>query len=323
MCKNSIEKTGLKKSLQVNKKVRIYDTGGKRLVILQRRFIRKLETYFRLERTYWENYIDGIAELNVNIKKIQGGTIAIKKVLTDNQQKEFNDLASKYIFDSMLEGEKQFKADMPTSQKYSIAFGIKSNDAVEYARTRAGELIKGIDETTKKRVQYLIAEAIDNGDTVADLKKSLVKHFAFSKYRAGLIASTELGGAYLAGKKESYIRTAEYYGINPANGRKQVIVHADDRICPICSPCIDDAGKRFPYDDNFSNGLPFAIFHIGCRCNTTFSMFNPDAPEIPRVPKDRKDTREVPVEEKPTEYKNVKQLEVELDPYFIASPSLK
>lgn len=323
MCKKSIEKTGLKKSLQVNKKVRIYDTGGRRLVILQRRFIRKLETYFKLERIYWEKYIDGIAELNVTIKKTEGVKIAVKKVLTPEQQKEFNEIASKYIYDSMLEGEKQFKADMPTSQKYNIAFGIKSKDAVEYARTRAGELITGIDETTKKRVQFLIAEAIDNGDTVADLKKSLVKHFAFSKYRAGLIASTELGGAYLAGKKESYIRTAEYYGLNPANGRKQVIVHDDDRICPICAPCIDDAEKWIPFDENFSNGLPFAIFHIGCRCNTTFSMFNPDAPEVPRVPKDKKDVREVPQEEKPKEYKNVKQLEVELDPYFIASPSLK
>lgn len=91
----------------------------------------------------------------------------------------------------------------------------------------------------------------------------------------------------------------ERYGLNPEQGRKQVQVHNDDRICKTCEACVKDVGKWIPYNEPFSNGLMFAIFHIGCRCNTSFSMFNPDQPTAGKRPTRRKETVEVTPEKVP------------------------
>lgn len=170
---------------------------------------------------------------------------------------------------------------------------------------------------------FTISEAIANGDSVVDIKDKLVKHFAFSKYRASLIASTELGGAYLEGKKQSYLQTMEYYGIPPSNGRKQVQVHDDDRICPICQACTPDVGKWVRYDEPFSNGLMFAVFHIGCRCNTSFSMFNPDDPSLDRKQNRPKQEIKPAVEVVEPEITKLSEANKYVEDYFVATPDFK
>ena len=156
--------------------------------MLQGRFIRSLEKYFKAQRNYRADYVDTLPELqNVN-KEVEFKKILVKKSTSENQAKILLAFSEGMISGAMTEGVKEFTSEVPKNRQFKAGFGIKSDTVKEYAKTRAGELITGLDETTKKRVMFLIGESISNGDSQADLKKKLLANFTFSKYRAGLIA---------------------------------------------------------------------------------------------------------------------------------------
>lgn len=280
MCQNFTKKTILKKNLIAKKKIRVFDVGGKKLITYQKQFRRWLERYLKREQARYIAFLDTIPELKIAVEK--SVIVSLHKVrLSKSFEGDFQDATKKFVAGAMVEGVWNFIKEQQTDWiKLTSDFGLKNEQVELYAKTRAGQMIKGLDQVTKERVQSLISQAIQNGEGVGTIKKKLQGLYSFSKYRAGLIASTELGQAYSEGKRQTFQKTLSYYGTT--QGFKKCIIHKDDRTCLICLPAWNDGW--IPFQENFSNGLSQTLFHIGCRCDVVYSLVNPDNP-MPEEPK--------------------------------------
>ncbi|MDR0607080.1 MAG: hypothetical protein LBG52_01720 [Candidatus Peribacteria bacterium] len=58
-------------------------------------------------------------------------------------------------------------------------------------------MITNIDETTRTRINDLIATGLEKGRSKNNITKKLQVDYAFSKYRSNLIVNTELGNAFI------------------------------------------------------------------------------------------------------------------------------
>jgi HK97 family phage portal protein len=134
--------------------------------------------------------------------------------------------------------------------------------AARYARSRAGELLRldgreNIVKLTRGRVRELVAETIENGDSLQTLQKRLREDFAFSRRRAESIAVTETGEAIGRGTWESY-QNRGFWG-------KQWLTAGDERVCPICRSAEDEGPLALGRP--FNNGREHPPGHPGkCRC---------------------------------------------------------
>ena len=90
--------------------------------------------------------------------------------------------------------------DMPLAEAHRLA--------VEFAERHAGELLKldgdvSMAAVTRDRVQALVADAIERGDSLRRLAQDLRDDAAFSKDRAILTARTETAIAHGQGSREA------------------------------------------------------------------------------------------------------------------------
>lgn len=142
-----------------------------------------------------------------------------------------------------------------------IALSIDSIDvtetAREWARTYSFELIRGINDNSKRMVSNALRDWIGSGRTLEQLRDELAD--AFGRKRAELIASTEVTRAF----NQGYVESLREAGIE----RKQWWTRQDERVCPICRPL---HGTIKALDEMFetSNGLLVLAppAHPRCRC---------------------------------------------------------
>lgn len=74
---------------------------------------------------------------------------------------------------------------------------LPSYEADNYAKSRAGELMRAVTDTTKKEVQALFNEGWTNNWTQEEMTRAIKDKFSnFSEYRAALIAQMETANAY-------------------------------------------------------------------------------------------------------------------------------
>lgn len=132
--------------------------------------------------------------------------------------------------------------------------------AVVYARRRAAELLKlggprNIVDPTRERVRHTIAQAIEQGWGVRDLKNALRRDYAFSTQRAELIARTELAYA----QSDATIKSFQSQGHEGLQWHWPAGADADG-ICDLNDGEIRRLGEAFPSGDF----APPA--HPACRC---------------------------------------------------------
>jgi HK97 family phage portal protein len=158
----------------------------------------------------------------------------------------------------------QQSADLGVSvavrQFEAIGFGfdwtLANQAAAEWVNRYTFELVRGIQDTTQRRLQTAVSEWITNGDPLSALVRELES--TFGRQRARLIASTETTRAYTEGNVTAYMQS----GIvtRPPNLRPPEDSHPgcrcwlvlgqnadgewvyiwktanDERVCPICGP---------------------------------------------------------------------------------------
>lgn len=133
------------------------------------------------------------------------------------------------------------------AQMESIGMGfdwtLANEEARAWANRYVGELITGIDETTRRRVQAEVEEWIVNGEPLDRLIEDLTP--VFGGQRAELIASTEVTRAYAEANRQAYRQAGmRYIRWNTA---------ADEKVCPVCSS-LD--GQVVGIDARFDDALP-------------------------------------------------------------------
>jgi len=130
--------------------------------------------------------------------------------------------------------------------------------ASQWAKDYSYELVRGVNETTRKRLGELFTRARAEGWT----REMLVDRIArmFGRQRAEMIATTEVTRAYSQGT-EIARQILDDAGVSFVHVWRTA---ADERVCPICAPR-DDHEQGDGWDD-----LPPA--HVGCRCWTTLEQ---------------------------------------------------
>jgi hypothetical protein len=104
-------------------------------------------------------------------------------------------------------------------------------DALDYAQTRAAELVTAIDETTQERLQQMIEEAVKENLSSAELADNINNSFAFSEERADMIARTELTDAWNTGLGKTLQDAGEpYVFVTDGDGCETCAAVADDPI---------------------------------------------------------------------------------------------
>lgn len=128
--------------------------------------------------------------------------------------------------------------------------------AVEYAATRSGALITGLEDTTREYVRDLVGSTIESGGTVKQLTSALSDGSVFSPARARTIARTETTKSLRTGKREIALdqgRDEQHWQTNGPDA------------CPDCQ-ANEDAGW-ISVDEDFPSGEDT---HPSCECNITY-----------------------------------------------------
>lgn len=137
---------------------------------------------------------------------------------------------------------------------YGFNWTLANQAAAEWVERYTVQLYDGISQTTNRRLTTAIADWIENGDTLTDLRRELEP--IFGRQRAELIASTEVTRAYAEANELAYRES----GI--ASGREWRTAE-DERVCPVCGPL---EGEQRPFGQSFGDGVNNPPAHPRCRC---------------------------------------------------------
>lgn len=149
--------------------------------------------------------------------------------------------------------------------------------AADWARFRAAELVgmhydadgnlvpyddatQAIDDSTRRMIQRIIADGLDEGATLDDIVDDLEEAYPFSEDRAAIIASTEVRHAHSAGMHAA----AEEAEDNDVMVRKYWGIVDDEKTCDDCLDNADDGALEL--DDAFATGDTEPPAHASCRC---------------------------------------------------------
>lgn len=149
-----------------------------------------------------------------------------------------------------------FSIDTPTMQEF-----IKKNTKL-FAGT--------INTTTSEEIRSLIAQGLDAGEAIVDLRKRIDEYSGFGKPRSEMIARTETiraqGEAEIAAWKESKVVTSTTW-----------YTALDERVCPECGPMHGtevSTGEEFLSTADlekmnitpYNGGVTAPPLHPQCRC---------------------------------------------------------
>lgn len=149
------------------------------------------------------------------------------------------------------------------------AFDLANPKAVAYAKEQAAKVITQINTETKKQINQLVSEAVENGTSYSKLASQIKDKYSqfhtpvpqqHIPDRATLIAITEVGQAYEAGN-ETVVRDLQDGGLEI---EKSWLTTQDERVSDGCREN-QDAGW-IPFDDPFPSGDMRPLRFPGCRC---------------------------------------------------------
>lgn len=140
---------------------------------------------------------------------------------------------------------------------YGTGKGWYNEKAVQWARDRAAEKIKEIDDTTREKMRDILARHLEEGVDPSALADEIENEFAFSSTRSMMIARTEAAEANIQGNLKIYEES------NVVEAKEWSTIGGD--ACDDCAPLngkVVPLGEDFP--DGGGDGPPL---HPNCRCD--------------------------------------------------------
>lgn len=137
-----------------------------------------------------------------------------------------------------------------------------SDNAVRYLQEHGAELVTGINGTTQARLQTILVNALESGQSWAATAKQVRETFeGFTRSRAKVIAVQESALAYSEGQRV----VATHLQRTGIPMRKRWLDAGDHKVD---SPCADNASVGWiDFNDSFPSGAGAPPEHVGCRCD--------------------------------------------------------
>lgn len=145
---------------------------------------------------------------------------------------------------------------------FQIAFDVPPYDeALDWATKHCAKLVTKIDDETKTRIAQAVSKAIDEGQGISGLSKTIRDEIMdMSKYRSQMIARTETANAL----QVASLDTAKKMGAT----HKEWVAEPD--ACEICLS--NDAEGPIPVSQAFRSGDMNPASHPNCRCGLAYSF---------------------------------------------------
>ena len=260
MIYTSIYKIKLHKSIK-----RLYNLWWKPLIALQEKYIKTIEKM--LGRWYQEalQRLRDDPEIKINDLTIDQTTFITKDISNTDLEEYSNMMTSGFNT-----GAKQLNASFKKDIKIEATFWLDPSDASKYANELAGARVTWVSDYSRKRINELVSQGVEKGWGYNKLASELKRDLAFSPYRARLIASQEIGEAYLRGKENQFEKYRKRYN---QKGYKKWISHKDDRTTEGCWS--NDNAWRLEFDKEFPSWSMAPTRFVWCRCNIVYRLFDP------------------------------------------------
>lgn len=169
----------------------------------------------------------------------------------DEHREELFALFFPLIRDAAMSSADFWLDDLLTTVGVGVDWTLVNQGVIKWAQEYSYDLIKGINDTSRKAVSDAVADWIASGLPLDELIDSLKP--MYGPVRAQMIAVTEVTRAFSQGQTELW---KESEVVNAYN----VMTAEDANVDEIC--VVEAAGGPYPLDDD-SHSPPF---HIGCRC---------------------------------------------------------
>lgn len=182
-------------------------------------------------------------------------------------------LFSKPINDAIEEALLTGGKELFTEMDMDIDFNLSNPRAQEYINKHGAELVSGVSNTTKKRINYVVSKGMEKGwsyDETAKALKQRWKKFAVGmpqkhiRSRAHLISVTEVGQAYEFGARESVKQMQER--AMPMEKKWQTV--GDNRVSEGCAT--NEAEGWIDVDQTHNSGHMHPLRFPGCRCTELY-----------------------------------------------------
>lgn len=165
-------------------------------------------------------------------------------------------------------GAKSAMSDLGAAE-YGINFNLQDPLAQKFLKDNGLKKVKGINKTTRGRIQSVLNKAAKEGwsykktaEKIADIFDSSITAVQGSVIsRAELIAVTEMGEAYEAGR-QAVLDKFDKAGLKT---QKTWITVGDERVCEICAP--NGGAGWIGGKENFPSGHERPLGHPACRCD--------------------------------------------------------
>lgn len=170
----------------------------------------------------------------------------VSPLFWDETGKELANAIRPFLEDVYLESARR----LMNSQSVGVEWGGVNETAADWASSHSYDLIRKLEDTSRKRVQGAISRYYRDEQTIGELERSLTP--TFGPVRAEMIAVTEVTRASVEGER-GMVQELAKEGIEM---RPFWETNNDELVCPICEP---RNGKEIT--DGF-----YPPAHPRCRC---------------------------------------------------------
>lgn len=167
---------------------------------------------------------------------------------------------------ALAAGHRSAGADMAAR----LAFDLADERAVAWLEQAAADRVAGITAATRSQLRTVLVQAADEGWSYQRTAKAIEQRFAafrsgvpqkHLRSRAELVAVTEIGDAYEAGRQLAIDDLVDA-GVDV---EKAWLAVGDERVCEICGP--NWRKGWIGSDKSFPSGHDRPLGHPGCRCD--------------------------------------------------------
>lgn len=247
--------------------VRLYTLWGKELISIQRKYIKKIKKILQRQ------YKAVLKELETNPSILINDLLVDQKQFIEKYEDDEDGLETytNMISDWFKEWAEQLDSSFKIDPRIDVSFGIKDEEALNFARLHAAEKVTRIDEYTRKRINNLVTKWIEEWRWYNKIKAELKKDYSFSDYRSRLIAAQEVWMAYLDWKQKQFEKYRSRFNENWFKKRN---TQKDDKVTKWCYE--NWSVWWIPFDELFPSWHEKPTRFPWCRCNVSYRLFNPD-----------------------------------------------
>ena len=148
-------------------------------------------------------------------------------------------------------------------------WNLANQEAIDFIQKYAFNLIKRLNDTTKRDIQSALLDWLATGGTQSQLEER-IRQVVKSPVRARAISSTESTRAFSEGAQERYkqagVKKVQWRTVNV--GLKRIDKQRGD-VCAVCGELHDKIGElgKGVYSEKLGRYV-FPPAHVGCRCWT-------------------------------------------------------